>query len=199
MSKLCNIKRIGSNSIEKKGFTLVEILIVIGIMVLTSGMFIGYNRSGDEQIVLFKDQAMFIGAINRVKAFTQERFNIAGACAFGIYIPTVASGNTNPPRKFFIFVDKAPVGQECITVAYDGIETPNTGYYYNNPPDEIIETLELDKRMKFIAEADSRIMFLPPDLKIYPPNETFTATIGSVSSERQATIEISSGGQITTR
>ncbi|MEK7543072.1 MAG: type II secretion system protein [Patescibacteria group bacterium] len=217
MSKFYNIKRVGSNSVSAKGFTLIEILIVIGIMALTSGMFIGYNRSGDEQIMLFKDQATLISAINRAKAFAQQRYRLtsgATACAFGIYIPASSYINTsrvlinnNPSRNLIIFADKRsrPNTTECVGVDYvNNIETYNGDYMYNPNHDEIIETLELDKRMKFMNAKDLHIAFIPPDLGLIINGNTNIQqqdiTIQSiVSSMRSGTVTVSSGGQIITR
>jgi len=58
----------------RKGFTLVEIIIVLGITIMLTSVLIVYTRGGEKQIIFFKDQTVLVSSLLRAKAFAIETF-----------------------------------------------------------------------------------------------------------------------------
>lgn len=149
---------------QEKGFTLIETLIVVGITIMLSVVVLGYNRSTDADLALFRDQAIVIGSVNRAKALAIEKFNSPGACGFGVHFSEYS-------RSFFIFEDQnMNPGSDCRNNgAYLG-----TGMY--EAGEEINPTFMLDRRFRFwlyvedaagfgsqIERGEFDILFIPPD------------------------------------
>ncbi|MDO8557522.1 MAG: type II secretion system protein [Candidatus Jorgensenbacteria bacterium] len=175
----------------EKGFTLVETIVVIGIMMLLSGLFVGYNRTADEQVALFKDQALLVGAINRAKALAQQKLSVdannkaLNACAFGVRI--------NSERDFFIFADKkSSANLPCI----NDNGQPASNYQYDLS--EELESFSLDKRLSFTSGIGQDIIFVPPDLRLEGSSLPFIITIQNADNSRIAKVTITQGGQINT-
>jgi len=168
-----------------KGFTLVEMIVVIGIMMLLSGLFVGYNRTADEQVALFKDQALLVGAINRAKALAQQKLNIVNACAFGVHIDSA--------QNFLIFADKkGSTDSPCINDNGQSISN------YRYDLGEELESFSLDKRLLFTSGVGQDIIFVPPDLRLKGSSLPATITIQNADGSRSAKVIIADGGQIIT-
>lgn len=73
-----------SNRIFTTGFTLVETLVVIGILMLLTTTLIAYTRSSGKQIALYTEQAKLIGMLNRAKSLALQRDTAESFCAYGI-------------------------------------------------------------------------------------------------------------------
>lgn len=180
---------------RNEGFTLLETTIVIGIMIILSAIMIGYNRSSEKQIALYKDQAIIVGLINRAKSLALQRFNTSGVevCAFGVYFDAQAT-----PNRFILFQDKKRTGT-----------TPcknNNGVYLENGSYDISEELTtadiftLHPKLKFkdiSGSSDGNIIFIPPELEIKTDASPFVVNIQSVDGSLCSSIEIGVGGQIT--
>ena len=72
------------NRVFTTGFTLVETLVVIGILMLLTTSLIAYTRSSGKQIVLYTEQAKLIGALNKAKSLALQRNMAESVCAYGI-------------------------------------------------------------------------------------------------------------------
>ena len=71
-----------------KGFSLIEILVVVSIMALLSGFMIVYTRGSENQIKILKDKAVFIGALYRAKSLALRTFvsSDVKVCGYGLYV-----------------------------------------------------------------------------------------------------------------
>lgn len=58
---------------KQDGFTLIEVLVTIGIMGLLSGMIIGYSRNSETQIALNVERDQLIGMVNRARQLALAR------------------------------------------------------------------------------------------------------------------------------
>lgn len=155
-----------------RGFTLVEIAIVISITAILSAILLGYNRSSERQIFLYTDQAKVASFLNRAKAFALER-RLTGpeeVCAFGVHFTA--------PRQMTLFKDLCPAN-----------------FQYDN--DEALETLLLDNRIEFVSFPTSTV-FEPPYLTTRNYGNIIIRIVGTTASESQATILVGPGGEIST-
>lgn len=162
---------------NEKGFTIVEMVVVIAIMGLISGIMVAYNRTSDEKIALFSDEAKVVGVLQRAKSFALEKRG--NACAFGVHF--------EKPGTMIIFQDLPIEGIACGEGNFN--EQYDTG--------EAVEEISLDQRIDFASlpgEGSSHdVVFIPPYLE--------TSGVGTVEIEISdgsagSCIEIGTGGQI---
>lgn len=167
----------------KKGFTLVEILISIGIVALLSSAMIAYNRVGGRQIILFKEQAKVLGVLSRAKTLSISTFGeIAVSCGWGVHFEA--------PKTFLIFKDLAASG-DCSLAdkKYSGT-------------DELFESFDLDSGVEFDSSLTtlSDIVFVPPYFSVVINSDSvqdFAAVvIKTIDGGSSATIKVNSAGQI---
>ena len=172
-----------------KGFTLVEILVVVAITVLLSSLAISYNRSGEKQIILFRDQALVVGLLNRTKSLAIQKYrdpSISGdylTCAFGLHF--------EPGSRDIILFQDLNEDDNCDSAIY--------GYDLT----EGIETFSLNSRLEFsgIPVGGLDILFVPPELSVItaPPDRLpVTITIQTIDGSLITSITISTAGQIVT-
>jgi len=176
---------------ERRGYSLVELLVVLGITVLLSGVLLAYNRSSERQIVLYRDQALIIGLLNRAKSLAAQKFNPAGSltdvpCAFGLHFDEVS-------KDFYLFQDIGP----------GGCDTPRTAGFDGADTAELIETFSLDRRLEFLSipAGGFDVMFVAPDLNVSTTlllGFPITVNIRVLGETLKASIIISSAGQIST-
>lgn len=162
-----------------KGFTTIEMLVVIGVMALMSSVLMVYGRTGERQINLFKEQARIISALSRAKYLSIATFGKTDVpCGYGIHFEA--------PRTFLIFKDLAVSG-DCSLAdkKYSGAG-------------EIFESFELDSVIVFDQLTLSDIVFIPPSpsVVITPNQDQAVIIIKIINIESSAAIKINSAGQI---
>ena len=187
---------------KKGGFTIIEMVIVVAIIGILSGMTLIYNRSGAEQLKLFKEEAMVVGILNRARALAAEKYNKSpDSCAFGIHF---TAGSPN----FSLFHDLKPATKEFCK-EFNG--SYNNDFVYNSS--ESIQDFVLEKGLIFEISFDSGlaetqitagnsvdIMFVPPELSVtskvaLPVNLKISTSAGGDSK----TVIINDTGQISTQ
>ncbi len=176
-----------------KGFSIIEVVIVVSVMMILSGTVLTYNRSNYGQLALFSDRSIFISAVNRAKSLAIEKFNKnADSCAFGIYIKKEPG---NIAREFTLFQDlKTDPTKECKLESGDN--------NFNNIFDagEAIQTFKLDSRIKFSGVGqDVSVVFAPPELATFASLPLpITVTLATLDDELFSEVGILASGQITT-
>jgi len=181
-----------------EGFTLIEMLVVLSITLILSGILIGYSRENSRQLILINTQTKFISLISRAKTLSTttylESLNIPIApsdpklCAYGVHIDR----GTN---EAFIFRDKAV---DCV----------NSDYGYDSGDDKLDGEInsfmiEIDA-VQFTSQGTlTDITFIPPDpvVKINGTSgikEDFVE-IETKGSTSKAIIKVNSAGRISTQ
>ncbi len=163
----------------EKGFTVIEMLVVIAILGIISATLITSMRVGERQIMLFREQARVISALSRAKSLSIATFGESGnvPCGFGVHFE---------PTSFLIFKDLA---SDCGSAdrVYSG-------------PSEIFESFTLDSKVTFNALTLSDIVFIPPNpfIRITPNQDQATITIQTIDGSASKNVKINSAGQIST-
>jgi|SRR3989344_6268422 len=173
------------------GFTLIETLVVISITIILAGVLLVYNRSNEGQIVLYRDQAVIVGLLNRAKSlaiqkYREPAFSDYSACAFGVHF------EPSPSRDFVLFQDLGLGG--C---------TAGRVYAYNDgavPPEEL-QRISLDSRLRFVGIPASGldILFVPPEVSILtnsPDGLPIAITVETNDGKFVSTATIGAAGQI---
>lgn len=164
-----------------KGFTLIETLVVLGVLTLMTSMLVLYNRTGERQIVLLREKARLIGIIFRAKSLALHTLiEDEPACGYGMH---------SSEAEYFMYRDKAIV---CRV----------SDHAYTEGTDEIIAgTLtQLGVGLQFGARTLTDILFVPPNPKVFL-NGGQGLTEGeiilqSVDGKSSVSIYVNNAGQI---
>ncbi|MFH1161907.1 MAG: type II secretion system protein [Candidatus Jorgensenbacteria bacterium] len=175
-----------------RGFSLVEMIVVVAITAFLSALLLTYNRSSDNQIVLSVEREKVMGFLNRAKAFALERNLAKGGedvCAFGV---NFNKGN----GTMEIFRIGSGVSGGC------GDSDPSLDGTNNS----VIEGLTLASRVEFRSftctpttpcdAASHDVAFIPPYLKTV---NSGSIVLGVKGSSNVLTVEVGVGGEITPR
>lgn len=171
---------------NEKGFTLIELVVVMGILSLLSASLITYSRSGEKQIIFFKEQSVLTALIFQAKNLaisTYGRDN-ANSCGYGIHF--VLSSDPQKPQEVVIFSDKSSLVDGC--AGADG--------KYGSGEDFEGGKIILDSKVK-IANSPADFIFIPPEPTVYPQAKVDIRLELVDDPGKSATISISSAGQIT--
>jgi prepilin-type N-terminal cleavage/methylation domain-containing protein len=156
-----------------RGFTLTELIIVVGIMALMLSVGVGYTQKGGKQIVLFREHAQLNQQILRARSFATQKLRPGDQliCGYGIAV----MGNS----KYSLFKD-LPDGGAC----------PGNGVMNGG---EELETFELDKAVTIFEPSHSDFVFSPRDGFVY-----FGTQRARVEQEMSIPLQLKDTGQILT-
>ncbi len=173
----------------KNGFTIVEILVVFGIMAMLSGVMLLYSRSSENLVAILRDQAKVLSVFSRAKSFSLqtyvENIEAGGICGYGIHID-------KENGEFIFFRD---LNEDCS-------ESDNV-YTENSVPEELMERLALSGAVRIRSSDASDILFIPPDPLVFitkSPGETSDSLIvilETVAGNLATSIKLNKSGQIT--
>ncbi|OGY63099.1 MAG: hypothetical protein A2745_01625 [Candidatus Harrisonbacteria bacterium RIFCSPHIGHO2_01_FULL_44_13] len=164
------------------GFTILEMLVIVSVMALLSAMLLVYNRSGEKQISLFKEQAKVISVILRSKALAIQTFQQATpGCGYGVHFEA---------GKYWIFRDLPDPTTGC-----SGSDRKYSGSAEN------FEVFTLESGLYFSELTLSDILFVPPDPRVFlnPDQAEATITLSTSDNASQVNIKINDAGQVTTQ
>ncbi len=169
---------------SEKGFTLIEILVVVGIMSLLTGVLILYSRTGERQILLFREQAKIINVVLRAKNLALNTYIEQGSpCAYGVHFDLAL-------KEIRIFKDLDANGQTADCDSTDPGLMPDNVY---TPSGSSPTPEDLDPPI--VENLDPTISFTEPigvtDVVFIPPNPDTVITPDPAPSN-EGVIEITS-------
>ena len=172
------------------------------LLKILSATLVFYGRTAERQLILLKEQAKVVGAIQKTKSLSLETFgNPPVPCGYGIRFLL--------PDTILIFEDqpKFDLNNDC---SYGDNAYVISGVSGSN--DRQFEEIKLDKKVKFsvietgdpLISADPgalNIIFIPPNPKTIINNDNmkdFTLIkIQTIDGLAEKTIKVSNSGQIT--
>ncbi len=132
----------------RAGYTLIELIVVIGIAGLLSGMVVLYGGAGREQITLSTESIKIVQAISRAKALAVATYaDPSSPCGFGVHFDY-------PAKKYSIRSYRT--SPSCDSVSGIASSAPlnnfdlGTGLVWQEGADHIDD-----------------VVFIPPDPKVY--------------------------------
>jgi prepilin-type N-terminal cleavage/methylation domain-containing protein len=192
-------KRMGIDCV--RGFTLVEVVVTMAILIIFSGILVGYNQTSSRQLILVSYQAKLMSLISRAKSLSTSTFldNLNSSynpgdpitCAYGAHVDKTSG-------EIFIFRDMA-VDCQSSDNKYSGNSERN-----NLTGDLNIFKLDF-KTSEFMSETDlNDVIFIPPDPKVIINSDIniVQAQIGlklKNSDASKVIIKVNNVGQISTR
>jgi len=138
------------------GFTLIEMLVTLGIITALSAMVLGYSRKSETVSYLLREGNRMLfelrRAQNQAMLMLQQDSGSEKVCGWGIYIDQ----DNLPQEQFFLFADL------CLTGESKGNEKYDDG--------EEVETISLLNGVEIFKSNIFSITFLPPEprIKFYP-------------------------------
>jgi len=92
---------------NNSGFTLIEVVAVVGVLAVTSAILLVNNRLNELQLSLNKDVAVVANSISRAKALTLQGAKTSTCLdgGFGIHFEPATGNLAANPDKFVIFED----------------------------------------------------------------------------------------------
>ena len=191
-----DIIKVSSNKIKSSkgaGFTYLEMLIVIAIIILFASFIITYNHVSERQLILVKDQAVILSALQKAKANALATFSEAGiSCGFGVNF-----SSSTIPNQIVIYKNTpltTSTNSLALCLAMDHSYQPTI-------LSSTTEIIYLDKDIRFKSVSSTDIFFVPPDPTIFIDNSSSTpaSTIEIETIDGLATkaVKVSNFGQIT--
>lgn len=176
-------------SLNRKGFTIVEILVTFGIMAMLSGVMLLYSRSSENMIALLRDQSKILSVFSRAKSFSLQTYvensGIGDVCGYGVHV--------NKEENSFIFF--RDLNSDCS-------ESDNV-YTENSVPDEMMEKTVLSDAIRIRSLDASDVLFIPPDplviITVSPgqTSEEMSVILETISGNLGSAVKLNKSGQIT--
>ena len=174
----------------QRGFTLIEIIVIIGIITLLTSLLLLYSRGGERQILLLREKAKVISAVLRAKAMAINTvIEAQPACGFGVHFEE---------RRYFIYRDSALDPRDCFAIS-------DHRRYSGEASGEILasEIFPLDPALRFSGLPIGDVFFQPPQPRVFFDGEEPVSlrearlTLATLDNNSQASIIINDAGQIT--
>lgn len=181
--------------LRNKGFTIAELLVVMGITAILFSSLVFYSRSAERQIILFKEQMKIITALQKAKSLAIVAFSEGQtACGYGVNFDRAND-------KMIIFREQPASGGSGSCSTRDNIYTS---------VDELYEEIKLDNRtVRFgnLINSDggifSNVVFISPepitviDYSGSSGSESATIEITDISGSNTKIVKVTDAGQIT--
>ena len=167
---------------------------------ILTGVFLGYTRGSDAQIVLFRDRDVLIGSLNYAKALAAQKFNAnPRACAFCMNLTRAAIGYATVIRVFQdVRPVSAPLCKDSVTGAY------HNDFQFISTDDAVVSTYTIDSRVAVMVAGaqtfNQNFLFIPPELiATTSVSGGFPVTLEMSASSFVTRVSMHEGGQITTQ
>lgn len=176
------IKELKKRVVNKSGagFTFIEILITMGILLMLTSILLLYNRSGEQQIVLFKEKASVVGLILKAKSLSLNTLiTDEPICGYGVHFEN---------NSYLLFKERST---DCVN---------SDKVYTVADSQELVEEYNLPPRLKFSQTGFQNIFFMPPDPFVFFDGAFASGerlmTISNADDSASVNLKINSSGQI---
>jgi prepilin-type N-terminal cleavage/methylation domain-containing protein len=187
---------------SNKGFTLVEILVVVALSALFASFAISFSKIGQNQLNLSVEGAKVSQFILQAKELTIATFNgAANACGYGVHIDYV-----NQTYSLFKYVPSgAPPCPSAASTTDAGISLSDMQEYASSSWQVPLSTGVVMKSTAPTNDVLTDVLFYPPDPFILIstdgatfPNPPATARIYMMSSDGgdAITVSVNPAGQV---
>jgi len=137
------------------GFTLIEMLVTLGIVTALSAMVLGYSRKSETTTYLVREGDRIVfelrRAQNQAMLMLQQNSESEKVCGWGIHIEESILLDV-PQKQFFLFADLCETGGSKGNEKYDS--------------DEEVETISLLKGVEIFQSNVSSVLFIPPEPRV---------------------------------
>jgi len=177
---------------NRKGFTLVEIMVVVSVTAMLSAVILVYNSSTREQIVLSTEKVKLTQVVLRSKSLAISTYSDASVpCGYGMYI--------DPAARTYTLMRYAPA--DCSVT--DRVD-PDPAARQAVSPSEVF-TLPPGLVFGNASSSLRYVVFIPPDPFVLIadrdgnllPTPTGEVILQSADGKYSSTITVNTAGQVT--
>jgi len=190
--------------VHRAGFTLLEMLVVIGITTLLSVVAIGYSKAGQNEVALTVETSKIAEVVLQAKELAINTYgttaNGSKACAFGVHFDANAQ-----TYSLFAFIT---VGAHCPSLA----STTVTTFVYSDP--SMVQeyqpsswNIPVTQGVQIDSTDFSDVLFYPPApitlinplnaVKFSSPSGASNINLSTIDDKNHSVISISPEGQVT--
>lgn len=167
------------------GFTLLELLMTMSIMVFIAATLVIYSHIGEKQITLFKEQARVLNTLARARnlgitSFIKSDSSGPLPCGYGVHFEM--------PGTMVIFQDTA-TDPECVLA----------DHIYLGDESEKFESIVLSTDVSFDFLSLSDVVFVPPQPLVFitPQQDDALITLTTGGNDPvMASVKVSTANQI---
>lgn len=163
-----------------RGFTFIETLVTISILLILTAILVVYNRGGERQIVLTREKAKLIGLILRAKSQAINTLITSDPiCGYGVHLEE---------KEYLLFQDRS---SNCAVSDHR---------YTQSDDQELLEIFKLPVAYRFGRLELLDIFFMPPDPLVFMDGRKQSGEriveISTSDNVNRTTIKINGAGQI---
>jgi len=184
-----------SNLKPAEGFSLLELIVVMGIVAILTSILAGYSRQSSTQLILSSKEAQILNLISRAKLLSIETFfqeigsqpTPLKICAYGIHVDTTAN-------EVFIFQDRMPEATGC----------GSSDNSYNSSDDarltSELDVVKINPETLALSGTLQDVVYIPPDPDVVINNndakKDASIKVDLVSGSRSFIINVYKSGQV---
>lgn len=168
----------------RPGFTITEVMVVIGVLMLLLSVGVGYTQKGGKQITLFREHAQLTQQILRVRSFATQKLRPENETICGYGISIIDS------NQYAVFKDLPSGGCPGNGIMDEGEE---------------LESFTLDKAVDIFEYNHPQFVFSPRDGFVYfgterarPDQDPASITLDLKETSQRLTIKVNYIGQVYT-
>jgi len=134
---------------KSAGFTLVELLVVLGVTILLSSLLIIYSHEGEKIGNIMRLRMQIVSDINRVKnlAIAVKDWNGQKTCGYGIYFDT-------DNNRYIIFTDLS-------------IDCNASTHLRNGSDSHDVEIITVPQKFHLVDVNIQQVFFMPPNPTVF--------------------------------
>jgi len=177
------------------GFTLIELIVVMGIVAILSSILVGYSRQSSRNLLLTSTEAKTLSLISRAKFLSIETFfeqlgqplGAGRICAYGVHVDY-------DEGEIFIFQERSTTDDCTVT---DKIYNPSgedaklTGE---------LDVVKVDTNILTLAGSLDNVVFVPPDPDVFINGNDTTREaeieLGLVNDKTKFIVIVNDAGQV---
>lgn len=182
----------------KRGFTLLEITVVVSIIILLSTVFIASYRGGEKQFALKRSAHQLAQGLRRAQemAMSGQEFKGAFQGGFGIHFTVTPEAENTGTYTLFVDCDNDKVFDGGIPTCDDCTGESCIGPTFS----EEIEIFSLEEGIKIanlLPSSPLDVVFFPPDPEItITPSANLASITLTFDGQSQKIITINTAGLI---
>ncbi len=185
---------------NRKAFTLIETLVVLGILTMLASILISYNGTARQQDALTIETNKIAQVVSLAKSLTMSTYGseTGSYCGYGVYFDY---GKSVCGHGYDYCIFHYPLSASNVS-SCESISASNMYLGSINNNVESKYSYSMDKNVRFDSSNLQAVLFVPPQPKtfLYPQsiNDAGSGIINlqTADTKTKSSITVSSGGQI---